>query len=357
MSFQNLLNRYGFNFQVVEPNVNNPLPISYKKKYLISFGRILNQLDIVCLKRNREISLEMFVEDSIYIEHRLSQRIVLIFNQLSEKDISRLISSNVSFVSEQSIFLPFAGTVIEEINQKTILRSYFTIIQQRILIHLLLMKEKTFTAQSIVKKLDIPIASVYRALKYFNELNYFESSKGIYNFNKTPFDVYADSKNYFIDPIDYSLFISRDIIKVLKNSDIHFFESGVDALSNYSELASNHNDYGISISEIQATSSKFKTDEKSIKNLYGYINKSISDKSIYNTGLFKNLNSFYSSENNIKLSVWKYKPDSIDSGQIDPITLSILKIEDNDPRVSSALEQLNEYIINLLKEDDVYYDR
>lgn len=337
------LERYGFQYKNLDKKIES-LPIIYNRKYQFKYIKLMEHFDVLLVSKRREVSLDVFVNDSIYLSKRLSNKVVLIFDEIITEDVRRLIAGRISFISDNMFFIPFMGAVIENIEKPSVLRKPYTINQQRLLIHLLLNKDKEISPSSLVDELDISIASVYRILKYFSDLGYIESTHGSYVYLESRSYIYEDSINYFINPIEKSIPIPRNYVSHLQSNDFKLFVSGIDALSAYTMLASNKNVIGIEKKEM---SSFIKENIEKNENLnVAYYIKENTEQGAPS--------SFYT-QDSIILQVWKYKPTISSQGVIDFINLSILDIEDEeDPRIIEALRTLNAFVFKELEKLDRY---
>ena len=334
----NILKRYGIQFKLQEPK-DFDVPGIYKKKYKFNRVQFYGKVNAVIITRTRDFSIESFVQDSIYLSRKLDSKIILNFSELSEDDSARLNISNIPYFSDHIIFLPFLGMVIEETSKPKLLREIYTVNQQRVLIYILFNKSETIVAKEVHKDLKMPIATVYRVLKYFSDIEYIESIHGEYIYLKDRTTIYKDSLKYFLYPIEKEITVPRNLIKKFEKNNEIIFKSGIDALSEYSMLASMEREYGIS--------------EESLLRIIGKMDEVETEefKYILNVSLHTNVSSFYVQESNdIKLDVWKYNPISYDTEIIDPISLRlIVNNNDNDPRIESAIEELDAFIDNELK--------
>ena len=344
-----ILNRYGFQYESLDKEVGK-LPIVYKKKYNFTYLNLFKDQEVLLISRSRDISLELFVQDSLFLSKRLEVRVVLLTDELNEDDLSRLISSNIPFISKDSLFLPFLGAVIEEINKPIPLRKTYSINQQRVLINILLNSKNTISAERLVSDLDISIASVYRVLKYFSELEYIKSIHGEYIYLKKRNEIFQDSISSFLDPVEVELYVPRSFITIFDNLGISYFNSGIDALSSYTMLASNNEGFGVSENDISKLLDKI---DQTNLNYSEMDDEILSAKKLLALSIKRSVKSLYRYSDDIKLQVWKYSPIMLSDKVMDPINLSILKIDaDQDPRVEEALEELKQYVYNLLEELD-----
>lgn len=342
MNYLKILDRYGIQNEIFSGDVES-FSVSLKLKYRVEFVRLLDNFDVVFLLKRRDISLDVFVEDSFRVSKLLDCRTVLTFELLSDTDIKRLVSNKIAFVGWNTIYLPFAGTIIENIKKPITVRKEYTINQQRVLIHILLSNNPVITPAKLVDKLGISIASIYRILKYFSEIGYIQSTHGEYIYLRDRWYIYNDSLGYFIKPILTDVYIPKEFISILGSANVSYFKSGIDALAEYSMLASSNSEYGIDKKELE----EYLANEKS--------RNSVSEEISHVSGLLefalkKGVKSFYSYGDDVTLALWKYKPEEFDGRNIDPISLSLLEYIKDDPRVKDALDELNRYIELKLKE-------
>lgn len=390
-----VFDNYGIKYTVSDREVNG-VPIVYKSKYHFIFLDLYGET-VLFLSATREFSLDSFVSDSLYLGKKLSIKVVLVLDTPDLDEINRLIKSHVSFLSKDAMFIPFLGIIFSKVLKPIELRSKYTVNQQRVLIELLLSQNKEIYVDSLVNKLDLSTPTIYRVLKYFTDLGYIKSEHGKYSYLISRNKIHEDSMDYYINPISAQYIIAKEILDILDIFDIPVFKTGFDAVSNYSNIASQNNSFGIVERDLVKLSKRLNMDKRlednRIDNLYSYlkknqmtnkrynfiINDSVSkhksnkfidlidqnlDKMISNNKMLENSKSIlevsenkkwqnkYLFEDQLKLSIWKYEPSFI-SGVVDPINLSLLDYDiDAKPREAAALKDLKEYTNTLLKELD-----
>lgn len=332
----NILERYGFKYEAINRDVES-LPILFKRRYNLEFIKIFDE-DILIISNVREISVDSIVADSLFLSKKLDVKIVIAIESLLEEDMKRLISNNVSFISSSTVFIPFLGSIIEEIKPPKYLRRPFTVNHQKVLIYMILNKDTYINAEDLSSNLNISIASVYRILKEFTNLGYIKSNHGNYLYLKSREFMYKDSKDYFINPIKDEYVLSKSILDILDRNDINYFKSGVDALSDYSLLTSNTETIGIT--------------EKTLSYI---LNESNDRELIDSFQMATQQKLFYNNNNNneeLVIQIWKYTPLQTDSKSVDIVSLSLLNIDVTDnPRIEKSYNNLifsiNEEISNL----------
>lgn len=339
-----VLKRHGYQYSVVE-NKEVSIPIVYRKKYKFSYLTLFDEIEVLTISKTREFSIETFAQDSLYLSQRLKMKVLLIFDELSEVDIKRLISSNIPYISNHSISLPFLGAVIEKIKKPKVLREFFTINHQKVLIYILLNQEPSIRAKEIQKSLNMPIASVYRSLKYFTDLGYIKSNHGSYAYQESRKKIYEDSKYCFVSPILNKISVPRKLISYFEEEGIDYFESGIDALSMYSMLASQKQEFGVARETLLSFVDK--AADNNMKNIkesheFLYIKKILALPNI------KDNDSIFIKEDEVILEIWEYVPKYKEEVKLDPINLLLLIDKDNeDPRVQAAIIDLEKHLYSL----------
>ncbi|CAM3695226.1 transcriptional repressor [Erysipelothrix urinaevulpis] len=332
-----LLDRYCFTYEI-EIKEMSDLPAIFKKKYNYIFLRFNETEEVVLMDRTRDFSIESFVKDSLIVSQKLNIRTVLSFDKLSEKDIKRLIQSNISFIAHNAISLRFLGVIINDISQPKMLRDFYNHNQQQILISMLLSSKEKFSAKDIQDKTEISIATVYRVLRYFTEAGYIESVHGSYFLKLSRAEIYEDAKKYFIIPIEKRVVIPPQDLAILNNENLVVFESNLDAVSHYTMLSSTQSDYGVIMSDL--------SNQLSDSNLKKSPEKEFISK------LLEKEEFLYAKIDDINLELWKYNPILLNN-KVDPISLRlILENSDNDPRIEEAIIDLDEYISLLLNNEE-----
>ena len=105
MNYLKILDRFGIENEIISGDVDS-FSVSLKLKYRVEFVRLLDNIDIVFLLKRRDISIDVFVEDSFHVSKLINFRTKITSDILSDEDVYRLISSSIAFVSEESRYLP-----------------------------------------------------------------------------------------------------------------------------------------------------------------------------------------------------------------------------------------------------------
>lgn len=282
----------------------------------------------------------------MYLSQRFKLRTILLFDSIESRDVKRLIANNISYISVNSLSLPFLGTVIEKIQQPQLLRKKYTSNQQQLLVLLLLNEDHKIYPKDYVSKLDISIATIYRLLKYFSDLGYIESKHGYYIYLESRKYIYEDSLNSFINPIEREIYLPKNIISAFDNYNINYFKSGLDALSDHSMLETTNTVFGIDNSTLIRFLERYKTHD-SFKPKHDQETENAIN--ILTSTIDHNLDSFYRYNKDIKLDIWKYKPLLSQQKILNIVDLSILNIEHNqDPRLQDALHSIEKSLYALL---------
>lgn len=341
-----MLDTYGFRYEILNDRKVN-VPLLYKNKYQFQFLKLLDTTDVLMLKANREHSIDSLVNDSIFISNRLNITTVIVMKNDEPIDMNKLIANRIPFISKTTIFLPFLGTVLTKVELPKALPKTLTINQQRLLIEILLSKDNNIVPQELVKVLDISIASVYRILRYFSELNWIISRQGHYVFLKSRLDIYYEAKMLFINPISDSIYVPRKLISILDQRGINTFKSGLDALSSYSMLADNKEIFGLFKDDLKFGLANYREQDFSTTDEILHVMKLIDVVNRHE------VNSNYSYPDSVTLQLWKYNPIKGKENKLDPITLSIISKDDHDdPRIKQSIDDLADLITSTLRERD-----
>ncbi|MCT7614906.1 helix-turn-helix domain-containing protein [Aliarcobacter butzleri] len=291
------------------------IPFIVKKSYDISAINIEN-IDCVVLIPNDEDIKSIKKHLSLFSES-LTMPIILNISNLSNSTKKYLIDNNISFVSNDTVYLPQLLIYLKDISSKPKkkINTKISKLAQMILIFELLKKYKNeIDIYNCAEKFNVTQMSASRALKELYEFDYLKletiGRKKIYHLNS---DINIDEilltlKNPKIEDI------------YIKSSDLKYFDiqilSSYSALSHYTNIINNENIYAID------------------KEYFAkHINKN-NQIEIYNEKYDNSL---------IQIELWKYQPNLIQENIIDPISLYLSLKEDfdkEDTRLENSIDEL-----------------
>jgi hypothetical protein len=291
------------------------IPFIIKKSYDISSINIEN-IDCVVLTPNDEDIKSIKKHLSLFSES-LTMPIILNISDVTNSTKKYLIDNNISFVSNDAIYLPQLLIYLKDISNKPKKKIHTKIskLAQMILIFELLKKDTNeIDIYNCAEKFNVTQMSASRSLKELYEFNYLKleptGRKKIYHLNS---DINIDEilqvlKNPKIEDI------------YIKDSDLKYFDtqilSSYSALSYYTDIINNENIYAI--------------DKEYFTK---YINKN-NQIEIYNEKYDNSL---------IQIELWKYQPTLIQENIIDPISLYLSLKEDfdkEDTRLQNSIDEL-----------------
>ena len=242
--------------------------------------------------------------------------IILNISNISTSTKKYLIDNDISFISNDAIYLPQLLIYLKDISNKPKKKIYTKIskLAQMILIFELLKKDTNeIDIYNCAEKFNVTQMSASRALKELYEFNYLKletiGRKKIYYLKS---DINIDEilqalKNPKIEDI------------YIKNRDVKYFDiqilSSYSALSYYTDIMNNENIYAI--------------DKEYFTK---YINKD-NQIDIYNEKYDNSL---------IQIELWKYQPNIIQENIIDPISLYLSLKEDFDKEDTRLQNSINE---------------
>ncbi len=290
------------------------IPFIIKKSYDISSINIEN-IDCVVLTPNDEDIKSIKKHLSLFSES-LMIPIILNISNISTSTKKYLIDNDISFISNDAIYLPQLLIYLKDISNKPKKKIYTKIskLAQMILIFELLKKDTNeIDIYNCAEKFNVTQMSASRALKELYEFNYLKletiGRKKIYYLKS---DINIDEilqalKNPKIEDI------------YIKNRDLKYFDiqilSSYSALSYYTDIINNENIYAI--------------DKEYFTK---YINKD-NQIDIYNEKYDNSL---------IQIELWKYQPNIIQENIIDPISLYLSLKEDFDKEDTRLQNSINE---------------
>lgn len=290
------------------------IPFIIKKSYDISSINIEN-IDCVVLTPNDE-DIKSIKKHLLLFSESLMIPIILNISNISTSTKKYLIDNDISFISNDAIYLPQLLIYLKDISNKPKKKIYTKIskLAQMILIFELLKKDTNeIDIYNCAEKFNVTQMSASRALKELYEFNYLKletiGRKKIYYLKS---DINIDEilqalKNPKIEDI------------YIKNRDLKYFDiqilSSYSALSYYTDIINNENIYAI--------------DKEYFTK---YINKD-NQIDIYNEKYDNSL---------IQIELWKYQPNIIQENIIDPISLYLSLKEDFDKEDTRLQNSINE---------------
>ena len=304
---------------------NKPIPFAIKNQYIIHKIQI-NNIDTIILILQDDIgTLKKHIK---LFEDSLELPIILVLNNITASMKRYLIDNNISFISNDSIYLPQLLIYLNNFTiKKYVVPKKLSKLTQVILIDLLLNTQSIYNINnpievtSLMAKWNVSKMSISRVLKQLVEFNYLQYETIIRK------KYYYINKNLDIDKLLINL-QSPLINKIfIKNTDLKYFEyktlSSYSALSYYTNLTHSKTIYAIQ------------------KDYFNNIMKH-NNIVIYNQDYDNSL---------IEIELWKYKPNIFNNNIIDKISLYIIlqnNSDFNDVRYTNAVNELYTQIQNTI---------
>jgi len=295
-----------------------PIPIAIKSNYNI-FTMKIETIDVIVLDTDED-DIKALKKHIKLFQEALSKPIVLSIYHLSKSTKKYLIENAISFISNQSVYLPrllihLDDTIFKK-NKPTLKK--LSKLAQTILISLIVNKELKVEINNSAEKFAVTKMSASRAL---NEL---------VDFNFLNVQVSGRKNSYFLNgDIDIEILFSKlknpvlDVVYIKKDDLFHFdikHEASFSALSVYSNITNHKSIFAIEKSYFNRIIEKdaFKVYEKE-----------------YDTDL-------------IELELWRYAPQSIQNDIVDKISL-YLSLQDKLDLEDSRLMNANRELYNEIK--------
>jgi DNA-binding transcriptional ArsR family regulator len=306
------------------PTVELNIPYYLIKKYDYQIISIEDK-DYILIQEKRKGAIENFFRQAKIISDVFGLSSLLLFNQMSNEDKVILWKLRIPYVSnERDIFLPDLGLIMKltkEVHEIT----KFTGSEQLLMIYLLLYNGMHDSVSNTATDLGIARVTVYRALEKFREQGWLTKDHQLTSHRQKIF-LELQNNDYFINPVNDVLYMNQEMFRSFKieyerMSQEPILMSSYNALSSLSELSEDQAQYAIS------------------KQAYKMLEKNK-----------ENELSKYNFENMSKIEVWAYPPklfkgNGLGAGQqVDPISLFLSLRDDEDPRVATAVEVLQEKI-------------
>lgn len=294
-------------------NYSKSIPLSVKSNYEI-YNIKLENIDTVVLLCKEDIKsikkhLALFAQS-------LSMPIILVLDNINTTTKKYLIENGISFVSEDSIYLPQLLIYLNNFkkNYKIKRNQKLSKLAQTILISLIINKQKEININSSAKIFNVTNMSTSRALKELEEFNYLDVKTN------------GRKKEYFLKSnIDIDKLLSElknpvtDTIYI-KNEDLVYFDkkskSSYYALSKYTNITNSKPIYAIQ------------------KEYFEKIIKEDNSITIYDKEYDNNI---------IQIELWRYSTMLNNTNTVDYISL-YLSLKDNlnieDTRLMDAMNEL-----------------
>jgi len=302
-------------------NYTKSIPLAIKSNYDIYHVKIEN-IDTVILSCKENIT--SVKKHLLLFSEALSLPIILEINNINAITKKYLIENGISFISEDSIYLPQLLIYLNSFkeNYKIKRNKKLSKLAQTILISLIVNKQNEIDINSSAKIFNVTSMSTSRALKELDEFDYLDvelvGRKKEY-FLKKDIDidkVLSELKNPVIDTV------------YIKNEDLKYFEKKVEAsyyaLSKYTNITNNKPIYAIQ------------------KEYFDKIIKEDNSITIYDKEYDNNL---------IQVELWRYSTIVNNTNTVDYISL-YLSLKDNinieDCRLTDAMNELYNKIKSMI---------
>lgn len=298
---------------------NKPIPFIIKKSFEINIIEIEN-IECVVLSVDEE-EIRFIKKQLVIFQESLSQPIIINVNHISTSTRKYLIESGISFVSQESVYLPQLLIYFNNFlhKQKT-KKKKLSKLAQIILISELLQNQdninfhREINISDSAKKFNVTNMSASRALKELYEFGYLELErevrKKIYMLKQNIY--FNDLLNTLKNPKMDAIYIKKEDLKYIDNKVLASYS----ALSEYANISSSNSIYALGKEYFNK-----------------YINKNNQIK-IYEKQYDNDL---------IEIELWTYSPELIQNNVIDPISLYLSlreNINSEDTRLNDAIEEL-----------------
>lgn len=293
-------------------NYSKSIPIAIKSSYEIYHVKLEN-IDTVVLLSNENIkSIKKHL--SIFNES-LSMPIILGVNNINTTTKKYLIENGISFVSEDSIYLPQLLIYLNNFkeNYKIKRNKKLSKLAQTILISLIVNKQSQIDINSSAKQFNVTSMSTSRALKELEDFDYMDV------------ETVGRKKEYILKhhiDIDKLLNELRTPVSdtvYIKYEDLEYFDNKIEssyyALSKYTNITNNKPIYAI------------------YKDYFNKIIKKDNTITIYDNEYDSNL---------IQIQLWRYSTTITKENIVDPISLYISLKDDINVEDSRLTDSMNE---------------
>jgi hypothetical protein len=299
-----------------------PIPFAIKSNYIIYKIDIDNIEAVILVNKYETGTLKKHIK---LFEDSLDLPIILVLNTINSSMKKYLIDNRISFISDDSIYLPHLLIYLNNFKIKKNNRSKkLSKLTQVILIDLLLNYKSKFDIENpidvttLVKQWNVSSMTISRVLKQLVEFNYLQYitkvRKRYYYINDNmDIDKLLTNLNY---PITDKVYIKDTDLKCFENKSL----SSYSALSYYTNITQSKNIYAVQ------------------KDYFNNILTQNNDIVIYDKDYDDSL---------IELELWKYKTNIINNNMVDKISLYIIlkkNIDLEDVRFIDAINELYEQI-------------
>lgn len=304
------------------------LPVYITEIYKLYSAKIDGK-DTILIQQNGidKIAISQFQKQIAQLQKLVDKPVIVLFNKLEAYNRKRLIQKKIAFiVPYKQMYIPWLYIDFRDygITNKTKVETLNPIAQQLLLLYILDKNEKTnltnLTFKEIAKLLETSAMSITRAVDNLKnhglvKVEGTKEKKIVFSFDRLETWNYSLSKNLFIEPVTKRVYVDEipEEIKLL-----HSFDS---ALEEYTDMNPPMVEY-------------FAMD----KSTYTYLKKE---------NLLINENEY---ESNYCLEIWKYNPSNIIRiinkyvDAVDPLSLYLCYLQNNDERIEMAKEQLTGFI-------------
>jgi predicted transcriptional regulator len=315
MMVQNYLEAI-FDEKIVVEGFSNykELPLFLQNEYEF-YQCKLHGLDCVLLKlKSERILIDKLKKHLLKLKEFGNGKLILVFDHLRAQQRKKLVGARISFiVPNRQIYLPFICLDFNEKSDSVTLEfAEFNVTTQLVFLSLLLSKQREVQTKSISNNLGIAYASANRAIRQLVSAGLIIESglntrKTYYRLDKKV--LWEKGKGFLMNPVLHVLFLSE------LPSDLSIYESEDTALAEITMLA----DPRVKTYAISKSNSK-EIEKRLIQKAYDLV-----DDSYY------------------RIEVWKYDPGIFaDGNHVDIFSLYAQYIDQDDPRVEIALEDLLE---------------
>lgn len=298
---------------------NKPVPFIIKKSFEINIIEIEN-IECVVLNVDEE-EIRSIKKHLAIFKESLFQPIIINVNHINASTKKYLIESGISFISQESVYLPQLLIYFDNfLHKPKTKKKKLSKLAQVILISELLQNQNNINFHSEInisdsaKKFNVTNMSASRALKELYEFGYLELKTEVRK------KIYMLKQNIHFNDLLNTLKNPKMDVVYIKKEDLKYI--GHKVLASYSALSKYAN--------------------ISSSNLVYALEKEYFNKYINKNNQIKTYEKQYDNDL-IEIELWTYSPELIQSNVVDPISL-YLSLKDNinseDTRLSDAIEKL-----------------
>ncbi|WP_294965957.1 hypothetical protein [Sulfurimonas sp.] len=290
------------------------MPIAIKSNYDIFNLRIQDKGTVLLSTNEKDIgSIKKHLN---LFEESLSIPVIVHIEHISSSTKKYMIENGIPFISEEAIYLPQLLIYFDDFKEKykKVKSKKLSKLAQTILISLIVKRQHGINNKDSAIMFDVTKMSTSRALNELADFNYLDMQqigRTKEYFLKHHIDIeklFMELKNPVIDTI------------FIKHQDLNYFDRKTEA--SYSALTKYTN--------ITNSSPIFAVE----KDYFNRLIKKDNPITIYDKEYDNNL---------IQIELWKYKPEIVDDGVADPISLYMSlkdQIDIYDSRVNNAMNEL-----------------